>query len=316
MMSPSEVLEGLLVRTLLLALLLPLLASPALAAKAEPQEVVLRFQPQPGDKLRQTVGVNMQMAMNMLPGPDTSEEQRAKLQEGAKRLGKGMSMDMKMAMRVEASEADAKGDYLLHLRGEGGQMTVHAGDQPPKAVPNPVGDLELDTLTNVDRNKMEILRVKSTLPGFRDSKALEVLGQGLIKQAFGAMSGLEGRRMRIGESAEIPFDVQMPMAQLPANAHIVATLGFTLKSIRGGIANFDTVVKMKMDMASNEGEAQQMTMAMNGGGTGTMAYRIADHLPLRNDMLLSMRMDMQMPADVSMQMDMTMKMDARGERYR
>lgn len=316
MMGSSETFKGLFVRTLVLALLLPLLASPALAAKAEPQEVELRFQPQPGDKLRQTINMNMQMAMNMLPGPDTSEEQRAKLLEGAKKLGKGMSMDMKMAMRVEASEADAKGDYLLHLRGEGGQMNLKMADQPPKAMPNPVGDLELDTLTNVDHSKMEILRIKSAQPALKDSKMLESMGQGLIKQAFGAMSELEGRRMKIGDSAEIPFDVQMPMAQLPANAHIVATLGFTLKSIRGGIANFDTVVKMKMDMASDEGEAQQMKMAMTGGGTGTMAYRIADHLPMRNDMLLSMRMDMQMPADVSMQMDMTMKMDARGERYR
>lgn len=304
-------------RTLVLALLLPLLAAPALAAKAsEPQEVELHFQPQPGDKLRQTMSMNIQMAMNMLPGPNTTEEQRAKLLERAKKLGKGMRMDMKMAIRTEASEADAKGDYLLHLRGEGAEMTLHMPEQPPKAIPNPLGNLELDALTNLGHNKMEILRVKSELPALKDSRALDGMAQGMLKQAFGAMGGLEGRRMKVGESAEIPFDLQMPMAQLPANAHINATIAFTLKSVRGGIASFDTVVKMKMDAASNDGEAQKMKMLMTGGGTGTMEYRIADHLPMRHDMALNMRMDMQMPADVSMQMDMTMKMNARGERYR
>lgn len=305
-------------RAFALALLLPLLASPALAAAkpAEPQEVELHFQPLPGDKLRQTMSMNMQMAMNMLPGPNTTEEQRAKLLEGSKQLGKGMSMDMKMAMRTEASEADAKGDYLLHMRGEGAEMTLRMADQPPKAIPNPMGDLEFDALTNTSHNKIEILRVKSDMPALKDSKALDGVAQGMLKQAFGAMTELEGRRMKVGESAEIPFDVQMPLAQLPANARITATIAFTLKSIHAGVANFDTVIKMKMDAASNEGEAQKMKMLMTGAGTGTMQYRIADHLPMRHDMELSMRMDMQMPADVSMQMDMKMKMSARGERYR
>ncbi len=304
-------------RAFVLALLLPLLASPALAATApEPQEVELHFQPQPGTKMRQTMGMNMQMAMNMLPGPDATEEQRAKLLEGAKKLGKGMSMDMKMAMRTEASEVDAKGDYLLHMRGEGAEVTLNMADQPPKAMPNPMGDLEVDALTNTQHNKMELLRVKSDLPALKDSKALDGMAQGFIKQAFGAMGALEGRRMKIGDSAEIPFDLQMPMAQLPANAHVTTTIAFTLKAIHAGIATFDTVITMKMDMASNEGEAQKMKMLMTGAGTGTMEYRIADHLPLRHDMEIAMRMDMQMPADVSMQMDMKMKMHARAERYR
>ena len=98
----------------LLALLLPLLAAPAQAAPkaaaVEPQEVVLQFQPQPGDKLRQSMDMKMQMSMNMLPGPNTTAEQRTRMAEGAKQLAKGMSMDMKMAVRTEACEADAKGD--------------------------------------------------------------------------------------------------------------------------------------------------------------------------------------------------------------
>ena len=301
-----------------LILILPLLASPALAAKAaaEPQEVELHFQPQPGSKMRQTMTMKMQMAMNMLPGPNTTEEQRSKLLEGAKKLGKGISMDMKMGMRTEASEADAKGDYLLHMRGEGAEMVLDMADQPSKTMPNPMGNLEIDALTSTRRSKLEILRVKSDLPALKDPKALDGMAQGFIKQAFGAMGELEGRRMKIGESVEIPFDLQMPMAQLPANAHVITTIAFTLKAIHAGIATFDTVITMKMDMASNEGEARKMKMLMTGAGTGSMEYRIADHLPLRHDMEIAMRMDMQMPNDVSMQMDMKMKMRARAERYR
>jgi len=303
-------------RAFAFALLLPLLVSPALAAKPEAQEVELHFQPQPGDKLRQTMSMNMQMAMNMLPGPNATEEQRAQVLERAKKLGKGMSMDMKMALRTEASEVDAKGDYLLHMRGEGAEMTLRLPDQPAKSLPNPIGGLELDALTNTDHSKIEILRVKSNMPAFKDSKALEGVGQGVLKQAFGAMTALEGRRMKIGDSAEIPFDLQMPMNQLPANAHINTTIAFTLKSIRNGIASFDTAVKLNMDMASAEGEAKKIKIAATGSGTGVMEYRIADHLPMRQDMDLTMHMDTQMPADVSMQMDMKMKMVVRGERYR
>lgn len=303
-------------RTIALALLLPLLASASLAAAPEPQEVRLQFMPQPGDKMRQMINMDMRMTMNLLPGPDMTDEQRAKMLEAAKKVGKGMAMDMKMTLRSEASEVDAKGDYLLHLRGEGGQFKLTVAGQPPKDMPNPMGDMELDALTNTAKPDLQILRVKSAMPGLSDPKMLDGLAQGVIKQAFGAMSGLEGRRMKVGESVEIPFDLQMPMAQLPGQSNVKTTVVYTLKSIRQGIATFDTKAKMSMAMVVNEGQPQNINMTMDGSGTGKMAYRIADRLPIHSDMNLLMHMDMQLPGGASNRMDMGMKLLTRAERYR
>ena len=299
------------------ALLLPLLAAPAhAAANIEPQEVELHFLPRPGDKLRQSMDMKMQMAINMLPGAATSDAERARLVESAKTLGHGISMDMGMTLRTEASEADAKGDYLLHLRGEGGSIHMRMGDGSVKDLPNPVGGMEIDALTNEKRTGADILRMKSNLPAFKDSKALNGVAEGILKQAFGAMSGLEGRRMKVGETAEIPFEMQMPMQQLPQNAHLKTSIAFTLKSIQHGVAHFDTAVKMSMEAGPSENAGKDMKIAMSGSGTGVMDYRIADRLPMRHDIDALMHMEFTTPTDVSMQMDMKMQMNSRGERYR
>ncbi len=322
MMRPTQHLQGPAMRQLsVIALLLPMLAAPAHAAPkavvADPQEIVLHFQPQPGDKLRQSMDMKMQMAMNMLPGPNTTDEQRARMLEGAKQMAKGMSMDMKMVIRSEASEADAKGDYLLHMRGEGGQIRMNMPGSEAKNLPNPSADLEVDALIHPNGAGAEILRVKSgTLSTSKDSKMLDGLAEGVMQQAFGAMREMEGRRMKIGDSAEIPFNMQLPMQQLPADAKVNTTIAFKLKSISKGIAYFDTTVTMTMEMKSQEQEAKKMSMTMKGSGSGVMQYRIADRLPMRQDMGITMLMDMTMPGDVSMQMDMKMQMAAKAERYK
>jgi len=307
-------------RAIALALLLPLFASPALASKPEPQEVELHFLPQPGDKLRQTIGVNMQMATNMLLGPDMTDEQRAKLLDKARKMSKGMHMSMQMTMRTEASEVDAKGDYLLHLRGEGGEFKSQVGDQPAKDMPNPMGSLELDALTNTSRQDFDILRVSGAPSALSNPKLLDGLAQGVLKQAFGAMSSLEGRRMKIGESVEVPFDLQMPMTQLPAQARVNATAVYTLKAIHHGIATFDTTIKMAMGLGAsvnpNEGQPQKINVTMNGSGTGHLEYRIADRLPLRHDMNATMHMTVQLPGGASTQVEVEMKMLSHAERYR
>jgi len=302
-------------RAFALALLLPLLASTALATKPEPQEVELHFMPQPGDKLRQTISMNMQMIMNTLPGPDMTEEQRTRLLENAKRMGKGVTTSMAMVMRTEASEADAKGDYLLHLRGEGGKFQTQVADQPPKDTPNPLGNLELDVLTNTSNQEFHVLRTKSVLPALPD-KAIDGLAHSVLKQAFGAMSGLEGRHMKIGDSVEIPFDLQMPIAQFPAKGPANVTTVYTLRTIRQGIATFDTAVKMEMGLAINEGQPQKVNVTTNGSGTGTLEYRIADHLPLRHDMNVTTHTSVQLPSGASTQVDTKMAMRSRAERYR
>jgi len=303
-------------RILALALFLPLLVSTAMAAQPEPQDVELHFLPQPGDKMLQTVSFNMQMTMKVLPGQEMTEEQRHKLLEATQKMGKGMSTTMTMAVRTEAGEADAKGDYLLHVRGEGGQFKLHLADQPAQDVPNPMGELELDALTNVNKQDFEILRVKSAQPALNDPKVLDSLAHGVLNQAFGAMKGLEGRRLKIGDSVEMPLDLQMPMAQLPVQGHIKVSAIYTLTAIRRGIATFDTAIKMTMDMSGNEGQPKKVDITMSGSGAGKLEYRIADRLPLHHDMNATMHVEMQLPGQASTQMDMQMNTRSRTERYR
>ncbi|HEY4083266.1 MAG TPA: hypothetical protein VGM81_21475 [Burkholderiaceae bacterium] len=302
-------------RVLALALLLPLLAPSAHAANADPQSVELHFLPRPGDKLRQSIDMKMQMAMNMLPGANTNEADRAKVIEGLKKMPKGIHMDMGMNMRVEASETDAKGDYLLHVRGEDGRMQMKVGDEPAKQMPNVMGGVEIDALTNQTTGGFQILRVKSNMPALRDPKVMETIAQGVLKEAFGAMAPLEGRHMKIGDTAEIPFDLRMPMQQLPQNAHVQASIVLTLRSIEHGIAHFDSTLKMTMEMAPGTDPGKNLKVELSGSGKGTMDYRVADRLPLRQDMEIIAHVNTQLPTQVTMQMDMQMQMKTRAERF-
>ena len=122
--------------------------------------------------------------------------------------------------------------------------------------------------------------------------------------------------MKVGETAEIPFEMQMPMQQLPQNAHLKTSIAFTLKSIQHGVAHFDTAVKMSMEADPSQNAGKDMKISMSGSGTGVMDYRIADRLPMRHDMDALMHMEFTTPSDVSMQMDMKMQMNSHGERYR
>lgn len=305
-------------RVFALALLLPLLAASAHAAgaTAEPQSVELHFLPRPGDKLRQSVDMKMQMAMNMLPGANTSEADRAKVIEGLKKMPRGIHVDMGMNMRVEASDADAKGDYLLHVRGEDGHMHMQVGDEPAKDMPNVMGGIEVDALTNQTSGGFQVLRVKSNMLALKDPKVMETLAQGVLKQAFGAMAPLEGRHMKVGDTAEIPFDLQMPMQQLPQNAHIQASIVLTLKSIEHGIARFGSTLKMTMEMAPGSDPSKDLKVELSGSGKGTMDYRVADRVPLRQDMEIIAHVNTVLPSQMSMAMDMQMQMKTHAERYR
>ena len=302
-------------RILALALFLPLLVSTAMAAQPEPQDVELHVLPQPGDKLLQTTTMTMQMNTNMLPGQDMTEEQRSKLLEANQKLGKGMRMTMDMAVRTEASEANAKGDYLLHLRGEGGQFKLHVPEQAVKDLPNPMVGLELDALTNTGKPDFEILRVKCAQASLDDQK-INGLAQGLLSQAFGAMKGLDGRHMKVGESVEIPINLQIPLSQLQGQGHANFTAIYTLRSIHRGIATFGTAIKMEMDISGHDDQPQKVNVDVTGSGTGSLQYRIADRLALHHDMNADMHMTMQLPGGVSTQIDMKMLVVTRTERYR
>lgn len=284
----------------------------------DPQELVLHFRAQPGDKQRQTMSMQMQTTMvmtNMLPGPDASEAERAQLAERMRAAPKSMRMDMRSVLRIEASEADAKGDFLLHLRGEGGSMRLSTGDKDSKETPSPQGDMEIDALLNTRHAEVQLLRMKGGGRALQDPRLMEQLAASVIKQSSGTAAGLEGRKMKVGESAEIPFELQLPMSQLPSGGQFKSTLVLTLTGIRQGIARFDTRLDIKMALTPAEGSKKPpVKVEMNGSGKGRLDYRIADRLTLDQRLEMDLLMTVRAPTGSDMQISTKMQMRTRGER--
>jgi len=315
-------------------LLIPILAALSFAVLAQPQaaqikaaqvpqspqELVLHFRAQPGDKQRQTLSMQMQSRMvmtNMLPGPDASELERAQMAERLKAAPKSMRMDMHSVLRIEAGEADAKGDFLFHLRGESGSMRVSVGDKDGKEMTSPQAGMEIDALLSTQHADVQLLRIRSGNPALQDPRLLEQLAAGLIKQANGAVAGLEGRRLRIGESAEVPFELQMPMNQLPQGSQFKSMLVLKLVGIQGGIAHFDTRLDLKMDPAPVEsGQQAPVKIEMSGSGQGRLDYRIADRVTLNQQLDMEMLMNMRAPSSGDLQISTRMQMSTRGEALR
>jgi len=300
----------------LLPLALPLALALALPAHAapDPQEVELHFRPLPGIKQRLDIGMHMTSSMDMLPSAETPPDEAAKIAERRKQLGKGFSMDMALQMRAEASEVDAKGDYLIHVRGEGGQLKVRMPDGQTKDMPVPQAELEMDALLNThQRTKVDLLRMKG-LSVKLDAASQQALVNQMMQQLGGQFAELEGRKLKIGESAEIPFSMQMPMAQLPQNMKLSATIKLTLKSVHQGVAQFDEAVQMQFATSGDASAPNQPKISARGSGTGALSYRLAERIPLRNELDMTMNMDTELPGKVDMKMEMLMKVRVKGER--
>jgi len=296
-------------------LLLPLALALALPAQAaDPQEIELHFRPLPGVKQRVSIGMSMNTSMDLLAGAETPPEEAAKIAERAKQIGKGFSMDMSMQMRAEASEADAKGDYLIHIRGEGGQLKLRMPDGQTKEMPVPQAQLEMDALLNTQQHgKLDLLRFKGMSVKLDEASQQALVNQ-LMQQMGGQFSALEGRKLKVGESAEIPFSMQMPMAQLPQNMKMSATIKLTLKSVHQGVAQFDEVVQMEFATAADGSAPNQPKISATGSGKGVLSYRLAERMPLRNDLDMTMNIDTELPGKVDMKMAMLMKMRMKSER--
>jgi hypothetical protein len=297
-------------------LILPLVLALSLPAHAaDPQEIELHFRPMPSVKQRLHIGMNMSTGIDLMPGADAPPATVAEIGERRKQLGKGFTMDMQMQLHTEASEADAKGDYLLHLRGEGGELKLHMPDGQSKEMPVPQAELEMDMLLNTQSTKAELLRIKGmTLK--MDEASQQAFANQMMQQIGGQFTALEGRKLKIGESAEIPFNLQMPMGQLPQNMKLSATIKLTLKSVHQGVAVFDEAVQMQFVTDGQPGEANQPHIDAKGSGHGQLSYHLAERIPLRNDLDLAMHIDTELPGKVDMKMEMLMKMRMKGEQLR
>ncbi|UJH66527.1 hypothetical protein [Allomuricauda sp. SCSIO 65647] len=90
----------------------------------------------------------------------------------------------------------------------------------------------------------------------------------------------------------------IPMGNMkPMEIIIIST--YHLKKIEGQIAFFD--IAQSISMATGQ---ENMNLKAEGEGTGKMQYDIANYLMIRNETILPMKMEMEMPNNMKMLMEM------------
>ena len=155
------------------------------------------------------------------------------------------------------------------------------------------------------------------------------MSQQIFDKSFDWMRKFNGTTLKVGESIELPMDVALPAQVAAGMGKVVGR--YTLTDLTKGVASFDVGVKMDMSMtlptpgasaasgavpapAESASAADGVGQAkMTGAGGGKMVIRMADRLMLRNDMALTLDMDIGVQPGVRMNMKMEMDMQGVGK---
>ncbi len=287
------------------------------------ESVKLNMVPLPS--VRQQVDVTMDMKMNMsmqLPA-DAPEQARAQ----AEQMKATMPVTMQMAMRQVLSTTPKAADGSYTLKAEvnslKSEMRDATGQVRPLPRPGPIrftAQLRNDQIDKIDVELPPTMPTQQAL-----SKEMQ---EKIFNQSFDWMRKFNGQTMKVGESVEMPIDLNLPTGGAPTGK----VLGkYTLTAINKGVASFDLDMRMDMSFAGPAAAASSASApeapeapasaasapapvqgAMTGSGKGKMDLRIADRLMLRSTMTMSMGMDMKGPQG-NMRMDMDMAMAATGK---
>lgn len=304
-------------------------AAAAATASAAPDEVELRFFPLPQQRQQIHSLMRMKVDMRMEPVEGMSEEERAKMEQAMQAAKMPMSMRSEFDQQVTTTAADKQGNFLLQLRGKSLplEMSNAAGERvgPPKASV----DIKIDAKLNQKTGSFESMKMAGL------DAASSGMSEGLLKQLLSSMSALEGRRLKVGESAEMPLDMALPIPKGPGMD--LKMLGrYTLVKLENGVADFDVGVNITMAINDNKAEAAEASatvassaasaadaaatpaptsplMTASGQGQGRMSLRVADRLILNQAMNLAMSMRIQAPGKPVMNMKADMEMEATGK---
>lgn len=308
------------------------------AAPLASDEVELRFFPLPRQRHQTRSVMTMKMDMRMEPGEGMGEDERAKLEQAMRAAQMPMTMRSEFDQRMTTTAADKQGNFQLQLRGTGLPMVMSnaAGERVGPEIAKL--EIKIDARLNQKTGSFESMKVAGL------DAAASAMSEGLLKQLLTSMRSLEGRRLKIGESAELPLDMALPIPKGPGMD--MKMLGrYTLVKLVNGVADFDVGVNITMAMGENPAEAaaasaaapapsaasapdaaasaaaapaaspQATTPQMNasGQGQGRMSLRLADRLVLNQAMNLTMKMRMQAPGKPVMHMSIDMDMEATGK---
>lgn len=313
----------------LLGLNLGVQAAPA------PAQITFDTTPRAGQHQRQTLDIQATIKTRAEPGPDATDEQRAKIAQVAERMAQmgAMKMAMQMQQTMQVGQADADGwlPMTVTVASKSGQMTV--GDKVMPLPKQPGRDLGFVARFNPKDFAFEVQSVEGS-PQF--TELMRAQGNTTISQMLQLSKALNQRPIKVGESVEVPLTMALPMP-LPGGAgQMGGRVRYTLARVERGVAYFDLGMDIKMDIdapvptpaaaasAASASEAASAPAAadtppktlhvhIDGSGKGKSALRLADRLPLSHQLSLDMQMQLGMPDNGQMFVDMAMTMQSKGE---
>lgn len=298
-------------RILSLVAALAVQAAVAVPAAMAQDSVKLNMVPLPSSRQQVDIAMDMKMNMSMQLPPNATEQQRAQMAQ----MKASMPITMKMGMRQDLSTT-AKGPdgaYTLNAEVTTLQSEMRDGTGQARPMP-PQGPMRFSAQLKDDQFEKIDLQLSNAAQAQALSKEMQ---EKIFNQSFDWMRKFNGKSLKVGETLEMPIDMNLPMASSKAGK----LLGrYTLTSVNKGIASFDVDVRMDMSFAAPTPAASGASApaglvegAMTGSGRGKMDLRLADRLMVRSTMAMTMGVDMAGPQGNKMRMDMEMSMTGTGK---
>lgn len=302
----------------------------AQAAPSAPAAVSFDTTPRAGQHQRQQIDLQAVMKMRVEAGPDATEEQRSKIATAAANIDRmgAMKMAMRMEQTLKVDAPDAEGWLPMQLSVGAKSGSVEIGGKPTQ-LPN-LGKTEMSFAARFNPKDFAFEMQKFEGGSPEVSEAMLNQGKAAIGESLQLFKALSQRPLKIGESFEVPLNMALPMP-LPGGAgNMQGLVRYTLARVDKGVAHFDLDMSLNMNVdtplprpaaaasaasaaATSDAPPQMLHMQITGGGKGTSAMRMADRLPLSNQLAMNMKMTMNGPDNGRMFMDMDMDMKSKGE---
>lgn len=311
-------------RRLVPAACLSLALAPALVF-ADDAPITMNLMPLPGTQQQHEFRIKAITDLKVKAREGASDEEMQQINAKMGAIKMPMTMTMQMSQHLQAGKQDAQGRIPVTARIEYGTMEMRTGNgdlmpgMPAKRMPS------MQFSADIVDGHYENIR----LSGEGAAQLPPQMMEGVFRKTFDALAKMNGTPLRVGETVEMPLEMNVPLPSLPGGSNAgKMSARYTLTKVEAGVAFFDIGATMdfKLDMpmpaaaasaASSAGDAApapaSLQLVMTGSGTGHLQLRLADRLQQRTDLDLRMDMRMPMPDGHSMQMSLQMEMAGEGK---
>lgn len=290
---------------------------------AQDAPITLSLLPLANSQQVQDIRMKMVTDMKLTPRPGASEDEVQQLRSKLGAVRMPMTVSMQLRQRLQAGAADARQRIPVSARIESSKMELRNadGDLLPGVPAKGMPEMQFSAL--LVHGRYENIRWS----GNADIKMPPELLEKTFRKTFDALSKFEGAQLRVGESLELPLELNLPLPNTPAGSNAgKVNARYTLVKVESGVAFFDVAALLDFKMslptppsaasaASSADGAQgpaSLSLVIKGAGTGRLHLRLADRLPLRNDLDMNVQMQMPLPEGHGMDMDMQVQVSSEG----